>query len=346
MNTTGQPSPPRKNTGGGLAGFLFADKRRALGIVAALLLCAAVVTFCGAYTARSGANAVKEKHMPLMEAALILEGRIYEALFHAAIFGSTGDMASYSGSRIRFAGIRETASQVKNFAQAAGAAEVSLRMEQMEDFTRRLDLVVEKQRTLIDALASDREKLRKAADDLGEILLNLQARTASAPASGNGSGGGGANSEGELDAKARLLALNGLALAVEAVTNQASAGLSKSAADLAVAEGVFGKRWRDAREACEKAGPDVFAHMEDTVASYRGVMGLLRFSLEEVERLASGREEVTTSLATATRGLVALVRDALAADAARTDAALFATLLFGGVLLLLAVIVGAGLVFR
>lgn len=341
---TGQ-DPSRRE---GLAGFFFANSARGLLIVAVLFFCAGALALGGAYTAYGEARAVKEKHMPLMEAALTLEGRVYETIFHASIFGSTGDAASYSGSRIRFAGIRESAEAVTKLASyTSRGGETRLKigrdMELLGDMAQRLDLVVEKQRTLIDSLESEREKLRKSADELGEMLLSLQARTASGSAASPAVSGGKPNIE--LDEKARLLALNGFALAVEAVTNQAAAGLSKSAHELAVAEGVFGKRWQEAREACRLAGPDVFARMETSVAVYREIMGLLRFNLEEVERLGLGREDIIGRLAAATRGIVVLARDAASETVVRAEKALFTALVFGGALFAVALAVGAGIFF-
>jgi hypothetical protein len=310
-------------------------------IVAVLFFCAAAVALRGAFTAYRGSGAVQEEHVPLMEAALTLEGRVYEAIFHASIFGSTEDMASYSSSRIRFAVIRESADAVTKLAAAVPRVSIGRKigrnMELLGDLAHRMDLTVEKQWTLIDSLASEREKLRKAADDIGEILLSLQARTSSAPASGGG------KPEIELNEKARLIALNGFALAVEAVTNQAAAGLSKSAAELFVAEGVFGKRWREAREACRLAEPDVFARMKSGVDSYREIMGLLRFSLEEVERLGLDREKIIGRLAALTRSIVILVLDAAAEAATYAENTLYATLLFGGALFAVALMIGAGI---
>lgn len=333
---TGQDSPPQ----GGLAGFLFANAARGILIVTALFFCAATVTLGGAYTAYRSAGDVKRKHMPLMEAARAFEGRVYEAVFHIGIFGSTGDMANYSSARIRFADIRESADAVTKLAAAISRGrEVEHGMELAGDLARGLDLAVEKQRTLIESLAFEREKLRKTADDLADILLSLRAGTASTPSPA------GKKTDIEPDGRACLLALNGFSLAMEAVTTRATAGLATSAAEVAVAEEIFGKYWQEAREDCRLAGRDVFERMETSVASYREIMGLLRFNLEEVERLGMDRENIIGRLAGATRGVVALVRDTSEEAVTHVEDALFAALLFGGALFAVALAIGASIFF-
>ncbi|MDL2209807.1 hypothetical protein LJC26_03270 [Desulfovibrio sp. OttesenSCG-928-O18] len=336
-----------------LAGLSFADKVAAgFGLVIALLLCAVIIAGLGAHAARTGADEVKNRHLPLMETALALEGLVYEAVFHVSMFGSSGAMASYSGARIRFATIRDTAAYLAE--QAAGipeGREIVRDMDSLRGLTRQLDLVVEKKRTLNDALAAERVKLRRAADAMGDILLDLQARTASVATAD-----GGAKTR---DEKARLLALNGFALAVEAVTGQAvAAGVGKSANDLARAETYFAERWREGREACAAAAllpasgavqsvADAAKEMESLAATFREIMGQMRFNLEEGSRLTGDRTEITENLTMLTRGLVAQVRANMELAATRADTALAgATVtLFAGALLACILAVGAAIGF-
>lgn len=274
---------------------------------------------------------MREKHLPLLEAALRLEGRVYETVFHAGVFGATEDMASYSASRIRFAEVRETAEAVAELASSSpGGSKVSRAVESLDGAAHRLGLALEKQRTLADASVAGREKLRKTADELGEILLALQAGAASSPPENAG------KPEAELDAKARLLALNEFALAVESVAGQAAALSGGRFAGLAAADEHFGKRWQEAKEACRAAGPDVFGRMEKAVASYREFLAMLRFTLEEGERLAGEREEAAASLVAVAGEVTALERAAMAADVERAYGALSSALFFGGAFFLLA----------
>lgn len=336
-----------------LAGLSFADKVAAgFGLVIALLLCAVIIAGLGAHAARSGADEVKNRHLPLMETALALEGLVCEAVFHASMFGSSGEKANYSEARIRFATIRDTASRLAEQAEGIPDGRDIIRdMDSLRGLTRQLDLVVEKKRTLNDALAAERVKLRRSADAMGDILLDLQARVASVAT---------ADSRAKTrDEKTWLLALNGFALTVEAVTGQAvAANVSKSADDLARAEAYFLERWRESRDACIAAAllpasgavrfvADPAGEMESLTATFREIMGLMRFTLEESARLTDGKAETTERLGALTRGLVTRVRANMELAATRADTALAgaAVTLFAGAFLACILAVGAAVLF-
>lgn len=305
-----------------LAGPAFADKMAvALGAVIALLSCAVILAGLGAHAARDNADNVKHRHLPLIETAFALEAMVYESIFHASMFGSSGDMASYSAARVRFGVLRETAS---TFALQASAIPdtkaVSRDMEVMRERIRQLDLVVEKKRTLSEALIGQRNTLRRIADDMDEALATLQTGTVAAPGMVSGRGVDKARDE-----KARLLVLGGFALAVEEATGQAlAAGVARNAADLASAEAYFVSRWNEAREsvvAADGSGAGL-ADMEKYVAEYRETVGSMLYYLEEIVRLNGEREAVTGSLVMLTREILALVRENMADAVTRADTAL------------------------
>lgn len=336
-----------------LAGLSFADKVAAgFGGVIALLFCSMIIAGLGAHAARESADSVKNRRLPLMETALALEGEVYEAIFHSSMFGSSGDMASYSAARIRFAAMRETANILADRAGAVpGGAAVVRDMEVLRDLARQLDLVVEKKRTLNEALAVQRGKLRRTADAMGEALLELQARTAAATTRGK---------ETTLDEKARLLMLNVFALAVEDVTGRAlAAGTARGAADLSKADAYFAERWEESRGAVASASalpssaPGVRpaqtggADMEQSVAAYRETMLAMLSHLEEAARLNAERGDITNQLAALTRGIVGLVRADMAKAVTRADTALrgATATLFAGVILACALAAGAAIAF-
>ncbi|MCC8194157.1 MAG: hypothetical protein LIP28_05890 [Deltaproteobacteria bacterium] len=324
----------------------------ATGLVYAvgLLLCAVVVAGLGTLAARESADELRERQLPFLETALSLERYVYETVFHVSMFGISGDMASYSGARTLFPSIRIAADRLAD--QALNVPEwlaLARDMETLRDLAEQLNMVVEKKRTLNDELATEQATLRKTADDMAEILLDLQARVASANV--------GKGRDINLDEKAHLLVLNGFSLAVAEVAGRVlAAGVAKSADDLAKAQAYFTVRWDEARKACVAAaaldppeGPSAgrsaanpVDDMERLAAAFGDTLSTIRFNLEESARVTEDRTAVTGRLTALTRGIVATVRSDMAAAADRTDTALrgaCATLLACA---LLACILGAG----
>lgn len=327
-----------------------------LGFVISLLFCAVVIAGLGTHAARTAADDMKSRYLPFMETALTLEGLVYEAVFHVSMFGISGDMASYSGARIRFANIRTAADRLT--AQAEGLQEghvLARDMEVLRDLAVQIDLVVEKKRTLNDAVTTEQAKLQKVADGMGEILLDLQARVAAAR--------DGKGSEINLDEKARLLVLNGFSLAVAEVTGRTlAAGVAKNAEDLARVQAYFSVRWEEAKDACfaasELSSPEGIStaprnaenpanDLDSLVAAYAEILGTIRFNLEEAARVTDDRIHVTGRLTALTRGLVAVVRASIANAADRTDTALrgAAATLFACALLACILAIGAAVVY-
>ena len=327
-----------------------------LGIALALLLCTVIIAGFGTHAARTAADDMKNRYLPFMETALTLEALVYEAVFHVSMFGISGDLASYSGARIHFTHIREAADRLAR--EAGGLHEgqpLARDMEVLRDLAVRLDLVVEKKRTLNDQVDAEQGKLQKTADDMGEILLDLQARLASARA--------GKGNDIDLDEKARLLVLSGFSLAVAEVTGRVlAAGVAKSAEDLARAQAYFTQRWEEARDAYSAAAslpsPEGIStsprsaekpasDLETLVESYAGILNTIRFNLEESARVTSDRVEVSGKLAVLTRKLVLTIETGMAAVADRTDTALrgATAALFACGLLACVLAVGAVLIF-
>lgn len=327
-----------------------------LGVVIGFLFCAVVIAGLGAHAARTAAEEMRSRHLPFMETAHTLEGLVSEAVFHVSMFGVTGDMASYSGARIRFSNIRTVADHLA--AQARNIPEgqaLSRDMEVLGNLAAQLDMVVEKKRTLNDELAVKQAELRKTADDMGEILLDLQARLASARV--------GKGNDISLDEKARLLVLNGFSLTVAELTGRVlAAGAARSAEDLAKAQAYFTVRWEEAREACFAAaalpspegistaprGADAPAEdLETLVTAYAESLGTIRFNLEENARVTDDTTTITGNLTALTRGLVAVVRNGIGAAADRTDTALrgAAATIFACALLACILAVGAAVAF-
>ncbi|GHV55019.1 hypothetical protein FACS1894206_08960 [Deltaproteobacteria bacterium] len=299
-----------------------------LGAAIALLVCAAVIAGIGARAASGGAEDVRGRYLPLLETAFALDSLVYEAVYHAGMFSHSGEMSAYSTARVHFASIRDTSA---HFRDAAGEFAVSSGLirdlDLLREEMRRLDLALEKRRTLHDALAGEQGKLRGFADTMGEILLDLQARIASAPQSQP-------DANGEKGEKADLLILGDFALAVEKATGLAlAAGISRGAADLKKEESDFAARWEAGRDAClaasgisargaGKNSPDPVGELEKLVASYRESLGLLRLTLEEASRLGDDRMSAGAKLTALTRDITGAVSAATANAAARADTAL------------------------
>ena len=326
-----------------------------LGLVIGLLLCAVIIAGLGTHSARSSADEVKNRYLPLMETALSLERTIYETVFHVSMFGTSGDMASYSGSRILFPAVRGTAEHLAN--QTLNIPDrhpLARDLEILRDLAEHLNLVVEKTRTLNDELTAEQEKLQKTADDMGEILLDLQARIASAEAD--------KDATITLDEKARLLILNGFSLAVADVTGRVlAAGVAKNAGNLVKAQEYFVMRWKEAREACATAAAippqegsgaarSAVSPVDDMIrlaASYGEILRTIRFNLEESARLAQDRATVTSRLTILTRSIVTAIRSSMSAAADRTDTALrgATVTLFASALLACILGIGAAVTF-
>ena len=323
-----------------------------MGLVLGLLFCAVIIAGLGTHAARSSAEEMKTLHLPFMETALSLERLVYETVFHVGMFGSSGDMASYSGARVLFPSVRSTADTLSSQALSIPDGQIFARdMEVLRNLAGQLDMVVEKKRTLNDELAVKQEKLRKLAGDMGEILLDLQARVASAK--------GGNNEDTTLNEKARLLVLNGFSLTVAEVTGRVlAAGVAQSAEKLVKAQTNFSIRWEEAREACVPAailpspegsnaarvsvGPA--EDMVRLVALYGEILDTIRFNLEESARVAQDRIAISGRLTVLTRGLVAAVRSSISAAADRTDIALRGAAVTLFACALLACVLGIGAV--
>ena len=304
-----------------------------LGLVIGLLFCAVVIAGLGTHAAREAAEDMKSRHLPFLETALGLEELIYEAVYHSGMFGASDDMASYSGARIGFASIRTEADRLANQATAIPEANALARdMQALRDLAHRLDLIVEKKRTLNDERAAEQSELQKIAGDMGDILLDLQARLASA----TGPAGPGTET-GNLDEKARLLVLNGFSLAVAEVAGRGlAAGVAKSAEDMVKVQAYFTVRWEEARDACFAAAALPAAagtipartmenpgkEMERLVGVFADSLSAIRFNLEESARVTMDRTETTSRLLSLTRGILAVARDSIADAADRTDTAL------------------------
>lgn len=311
-----------------LGSFPLADRAAVgFGLMTALFFCAMLIAGLGTHAARTSADTVRSVHLPLMDTALNLEGVVYEAIFHASMFGISGDMASYSGARIRFSAMRDAATALGRQAGGVAMSGPLVRdLETIRELAARLDMLVEKKRTVNETLGAERARLRRYADIMGEILTELQARTASATTAGGNE---------NLDEKARLLILNGFALTVEEVTGRAlAAGLTRSPDDLAAARRHFAQRWDEAREACRAAAElpasgggarqqeSLADDLAGQVAVYRAVMQSIHLSLEEAARANAERADVIARLATLTRGTVDHVRDTMRDAAERADIAL------------------------
>lgn len=297
------------------------------GLMTALFFCAMLLAGLGTHAARTSADTVRSVRLPLMDAALNLESAVYEAVFHASMFGVSGDMTSYSGARIRFSAMRDAAAELG--ARAGGVPEsepLGRDLELLRELAARLDVLVEKKRTVNETLDAERARLRRTADAIGEMLTELQARTASATARG---------AEKSLDEKARLLILNGFALTVEEVTGRAlAAGLTRSPDDLAEARRYFVQRWDEARDACRAAAglpasgggarqrESLAEDLDGEVAEYRAIIESIHLSLEEATRANRERAEVISRLLALTRGVVDHVRDGMRDAADRADTAL------------------------
>ena len=324
-----------------------------MGLVLGLLFCAVILAGLGTHAARSSSEEMRTRHLPFMETALSLERLVYETVFHASMFGTSGDMASYSGTRILLPSVRNTADDLSTQALQIPEGHVFAReMEVLRDLAEQLDLVVEKKRTLNGELGAEKETLQKLADDMGEILLELQARVASAKVD--------KGAEINLDEKARLLVLNGFSLTVADVTGRvqghAPAGVAGNADNVAKVEALFAMRWDEAREACAAAaallppeGPAVArgaGHPADDMArlvsSYKEVLDAIQFNLEESARIMQDRIAVTGRLTILTRSLVASVRASMVAAAKRTDTALWGATVTLFACALLACILGVG----
>ena len=323
-----------------------------LSLVLGLLFCAVIIAGLGTHAARSSAEDMRIRQLPFMETALSLERLVYETVFHVGMFGSSGDMASYSGARILFPSVRNTADTLSNQALNIPGGQVFARdMEILRNLADQLNMVVEKKRTLNDELATEQEKLQKLAGDMGEILLDLQARVASSKV--------GNNAEITLDEKARLLVLNGFSLTVAEVTGRVlAAGVTKSAENLIKAQNHFFMRWEEAREACAPAAilppPEgasaarVFVNPAEDMArlasSYSVILQAIRFNLEESARVTQDRIAISGRLTILTRGLVAAVRSSMSAAADRTDTALRGATVTLFACALLACVLGIGAV--
>ncbi len=302
-----------------------------LGIVIALLFCAVVIAGLGAHAAREAAEEMKTRHLPFLETALGLEELIYEAVYHSSMFGVSDDMASYSGARIGFASIRTEADRLVKQATAIPEMNRLARdMQTLRDLAHRLDSIVEKKRTLYDERASEQAELQKTAGDMGDILLDLQARLASAPS-------GPGKETGNLDEKARLLVLNGFSLGVAEVAGRAlAAGVAKNAEDMAKAQASFTAHWEEAREACFAAAalptaagatparnvenPD--KEMERLVEVFADSLSAIRFNLEESARVTGDRGDITSRLLSLTRSILTAARQNIGDTAERTVTAL------------------------
>lgn len=337
--------------------FSLSDRAAAgFGGIIAFLFCAVIIAGLGAHAARVAADDMRSRYLPFLETAHSLEGVVYEAAFHVGMFGISGDMASYSGARIRFSNIRSTVKLLA--AQAPGIPEgdtLTRDMEVLDGFAARLDMVVEKKRTLNDELADKQADLRKVADDMGEILLDLQARVASARE--------GRGNDISLDEKARMLVLNGFSLTVAELAGRVlAAGAVKSAEDLAKAQAYFTVRWEEAREACFAAAAlsspegisiaphsaeDPASNLDTLVATYDELLGTIRYNLEETARVTEDRVQITGSLTALTRRLVAIASSSIDAAANKTDTLLRGTvaILFACAFLACILAVGAALVF-
>lgn len=339
-----------------LAGLPLSDKiATGLGFVIGLLFCAVIIAGLGTHAARSSADAMKTRHLPFMETALSLERLVYEAVFHVSMFGITGDMASYSGARIQFPDIRAMADRLTGEAMGLPEGHTFARdMEVLRDLAEQLNMVVEKKRTLNDELAAEQAKLQKTAGDMGEILLDLQARVASARAA--------KETDVTLDEKARLLVLNGFSLAVAEVTGRVlAAGVARNAEDMAKAQAYFTVRWEEARDACAEAAAlgshdgtgaartakNPADRMDSLVAAYAEILGTIRFNLEESARIALDRISITGRLTALARGIVAASRASMVAAADSTDTALrgATATLFACALLACILAVGAAIAF-
>lgn len=327
-----------------------------LGIVIGLLLCAVIIAGLGAHAARIAADDMRLRYLPFMETAHTLEGLVYEAVFHVSIFGVSGDMASYSGARIRFSGIGTAAGHLAAQALHIPEGHILARdMEALGTLAAELDMVVEKKRTLNDELTAKQAELRKRADGISEILLDLQARQASVRT--------GKKDDISLDERARLLVLNGLSLAVAELTGRVLAvGKINHTKGLRMAQELFAARWAEARDACSAAAalppPEgisaaphraeaSYAALEQLVDEYADLLGAIRFNLEESARVTADREATTGRLTALTRNLVSEVRDSIAAAAARTDTALrgAAATLFACALLVCILAAGVAVIF-
>lgn len=333
-----------------LAALPFADKAAAgFGLMGALFFCAMILAGLGVHAARMSADAARNGRLPLMETALELEEVTYEATFHAAMFGVSGDMASYSAARIRFAALRDATAALA--ARVSGLPEglaLSRDVDILRNLAVRLDQLVEKKRTVNETLGAERAKLRRAADVMGETLTELQARTASATSDGR--------SDATLDEKAMLLVLNGFAMAVEEVAGRAlAAGLTRPPDDLAQAVGYFTERWNEAREACRAAAAlpasgvasarprlDPGGEMDTQAALFRSIMRSILLSLEEAGRVSAERAEVTANLASVTRSMTARARAAMVEAMDRTDTALRGATAMLAVCALLACVLAGG----
>lgn len=326
-----------------------------LGFVIGLLFCAVIIAGLGTHAARTSSENMKNQHLPFMETALSLERLVYEAVFHVSMFGISADMASYSGARIQFPAIRATADLLASQAMSVPEGQTMARdMEVLRGLAAQLSLVVEKKRTLNDQLALEQTKLQKTADDMNEILLDLQARVASARA--------GRGNDINLDEKARLLVLNGFSLAVAEVTGRTlAAGVAKSAENLVKAQAYFTVRWEEAQSACAQAAalppPEGISAaraaespadaMGSLAASYAEILSTIRFNLEESARVTQDRISITGRLTALAQKIVATVRASMVAAADRTDTALrgATATLFACALLACILAVGAAVVF-
>lgn len=321
----------RKKTRSRLGTLSFFDKTTTgLGLAVIVLLAAACVAGFGVHAARTNAEALRIRHLPLMETALALEVQVYEAVFHVGMFGASGDADRYSAARIRFANMRKTASNLA--AQAAGAPETHALVRDVDLLlakTKDLDRVVEKKRTLNEALEAERLKLRETADALNETLLELQARTAAVTTP--------KGSDESLNEKARLLALNGFALAVEEVAGRAlAASATRNEQDLAEARAYFANRWGETRETCLAASAlpasaaaaatrresDLAGDMEALATAQLASMQSILLILEESGRVNGERTEVASGLSSLARNVVALARANMEIAATNSDKAL------------------------
>ena len=301
---------------------------------------------------------MKSRHLPFLETALGLEELIYESVYHSSMFGVSDDMASYSGARIGFANIRAEADRLVNQGTAIPAANRLARdMQTLRDLAHRLDSVVEKKRTLNDERAAEQADIQKTAGDMGDILLDLQARLASATAPAGPEMG-----VENLDEKARLLVINGFSLAVAEVAGRTlAAGVAKSTDDMAKAQAYFAVRWKEARDACFAAAAlpasagatpartveNPGKEMERLVKIFADSLSDLHFNLEESARVTGDRTDTTSRLLSLTRNILATARAGIANAADRTDTALRGTIatIFACALLACILAVGAALIF-
>lgn len=289
------------------AGLLVRRVAALRGTAYALLGCAFLSAGLGLCLAQGGAAAIRANHLALLDAALACEVAMYEAAFHASMFGASGDMASYSAARISLAAMRGKASSLASrLRDLPEGAPLGRDMDAMGELILRFDRMLEKKRTIAEAIVGQKERLRRTAGAIGESLLDMQTATAAPASAGNAR-----------DERARLLLLNEVALALEEATGRAlAAGGIRSSQELAAAQATFAERWGKARDAVIAAAAMIRAAdareagsgIETLVGSYRDTLRVLLVSLEESERLDGERTRTVSRLMIASRAMVDAMR--------------------------------------